>query len=106
MDAPDTVTEATRLLAAEGYASSIVLRDGFLVFTGTETVASCAVEDAVVEHMFRFEGPSDPGDEMVVFALRDSGDGHRGTLVSGYGPSAEPDVFAHISYLASKVSDV
>jgi len=105
MDAPDTVTEATQLLAAEGYTTSVVLRDGLLTFLGPDE-ASCPVGDASVEHMFRFEGESDPGDEMVVFAIRAPQDGIRGVLVSGYGPSAEPDVFEHISYLASKVSDV
>jgi hypothetical protein len=105
MDAPDTVTEATQLLAAEGYTASVRLVDGKLDFGG-ESHGSCAVADAVVEHMFRFEGESDPGDEMVVFALRDPSGQFRGTLVSGYGPSAEPDVFEHVSYLASRVSDV
>jgi len=104
MDAPDTVTEAVQQLAAEGYRSSIVLRDGLLEF-GPEA-GSCPVTDAVVEHMFRYEGESDPGDEMVVFAIRDRADGLRGTLVSGYGPAADPDVFEHVSYLASRVSDV
>ena len=104
MDAPDTVTEAVQQLAAEGYVDSINLRDGLLVASGSG--ASCGIADAVVEHMFRFEGDSDPGDEMVVFAIRDSADGLKGTLVSGYGPSADPDIFEHISYLASKVSDV
>jgi len=104
MDAPDTVTEAVQQLAAEGYGASITLRDGLLHFGPDE--GRCAVTDAVVEHMFRYEGDSDPGDEMVVFAIRDRGDGLRGTLVSGYGPSAEPDVFEHVSYLASRVSDV
>jgi len=104
MDAPDTVTEATQLLAAEGYGATITLKDGVLMFGPGN--GSCAVTDAVVQHMFRFEGESDPGDEMVVFAIRDADDGLKGTLVSGYGPAADPDVFEHVAYLASKVSDV
>ena len=104
MDMPDTVTDATQLLAAEGYRASVYLRDGLLVFSGGDVSGSCAVEEAVVERMYRFEGDSDPGDEMVVFAIRDHGDGYRGILVSGFGPSAEPEVFEQISYLASRVN--
>ena len=66
--APDTVTEATRLLASSGYAANVTLLDGgVLRFSGVD--ASCGLDEAVVERMYRFEGDSDPGDEMVVFGL-------------------------------------
>ena len=68
MDAPDTVTEATRLLESEGYTATITLIDGgVLRFSDVDT--PCGLEEAVVERMYRFEGDSDPGDEMVVFGL-------------------------------------
>ena len=64
MDAPDTVTEATRMLEAEGYTATVTLLDGgVLRFSGVDT--PCGLDEAVVERMYRFEGDSDPGDEMV-----------------------------------------
>ncbi|MEZ5137410.1 MAG: hypothetical protein R2711_01060 [Acidimicrobiales bacterium] len=44
----------------------------------------------MVEKLYRFEGPSDPGDEMVVFGLRDPISDRRGVLATGYGPAADP----------------
>ena len=100
MDAPETVVDALALLRAEGYDAEFQLVDGCLrcdLHGG-----ACATTDAVVERLFRFEGPSDPGDEMVVFGLLDPGTGTRGVLASGFGPAADPEVLDHIIGLASR----
>ena len=49
--------------------------------------------------VYRFEGPSDPDEEAVVFALRCPVCGAGGTLVSGYGPSADPELTDHLVML-------
>ena len=100
-DMPDTVTEALRQLAADGYTSDFRLVDGTLV--SGDRSALCRVEDVKVERMYRFEGDSDPGDEMVVFGLRDPGSGQQGTLATAFGPAADPEVLDHLAYLASHV---
>ena len=61
------------------------------------------VAEADVQRMFRFEGESDPGDEMVVFGLVDPGTGAKGTLASAFGPAADPETLDHLVYLAAKV---
>jgi hypothetical protein len=100
-DAPDTVTAAVQLLQREGYRADLILRDGALVATDQGT--ACVVDDAVVERMYRFEGDSDPGDEMVVFGVHDTTNDVRGTLVSAFGLAADPENLGHLVYLASKV---
>ena len=98
--APDTVTEALRLLTAEGYTSAYELRDHVLYPSSAQDGAgACQVGDAVVERVYRFEGPSDPGDEMVVFGIQDPNTGLRGTLASAFGSAADPEVLgsAHLS---------
>ena len=52
--------------------------------------------------MYRFEGPSDPGDEMIVFGLHDPATGIRGTLASAFGPSADPALADHLTDLARR----
>lgn len=94
---PDTVTEAVELLRSEGYTADFELVDG--VLRADAECASCAVDDAEVERVFRFEGPSDPGDMMIVFAVRDPDSGVRGTLAAAYGPAADPRLRDHISDL-------
>jgi hypothetical protein len=47
-------------------------------------------EALVVEQVERFEGESDPGDEVVVFALSSESSGTRGTYVVTYGTYIDP----------------
>jgi len=45
----------------------------------------------VVEEFERFEGSSDPGDEVIVFALRSRADESKGTYVVAFGPQITPE---------------
>jgi hypothetical protein len=92
---PDTVTEAIELLRGEGYTANFQLVDGALRIDGRQAV--CQVGEAEVERLYRFEGPSGPGDMMVVLALRDPASGTRGTLAAAYGPAADPDLYVHLA---------
>ena len=47
-------------------------------------------ESLTVDEVVRFEGESDPGDEVVLFALRAGTSGIRGTYVVAYGTSVAP----------------
>lgn len=100
MDAPDTVTEAMQELKAQGYAADFQLIEGAIRWD--DRSSSCSVDSVVVEHMFRFEGPSDPGDEMVVFGLYDPATDTRGALASAFGPAADPEVLDHVVGLATR----
>jgi hypothetical protein len=100
MPNPDTVVDALRLLRSEGYDIEYQLVNGRLQCDQTER--PCSVGDAVVERVYRFEGPSDPGDEMVVFALWDPTNDRRGVLASAFGSAADPEVLDHLVGLASR----
>lgn len=97
--APDTVTEAVTLLRSEGYVADYELFDGHL---RAEGCAACRVDDVVVERRYRFEGDSDPGDEMVVFGLLDPATGTRGTLASAFGLNADPSLAEHVAALSNR----
>lgn len=101
MASPETVTDALTLLKAEGYSVEFRLADGHLIADG-DAARACPCGDVVVERLYRFEGPSDPGDEMVVFGLRDPATGQRGVLASGFGPAADPDVMDHLAGMARR----
>lgn len=90
MKEPDTVTEAVQLLKGDGYEAEVDLI-GSELHWGRGGPAS-PVDVAQVDRVYRFEGPSDPGDEMVVFALSDPGTGTKGVLASAFGPTADPEV--------------
>jgi len=79
----ETMSEATTRLRAAGYVENWIAEDGKLrCFTCTATYEP---ESVTVDEVVRFEGPSDPGDEAILFAL--SGPcGHRGQFSAAYGP--------------------
>jgi len=87
--APHTVTEALRILVADGYRHDFDVRDGRVRCHTCGDVHEAA--GAIVERIFRFEGMSDPDDEEIVFGLRCPVCGAKGTLVSAFGPGADPD---------------
>jgi hypothetical protein len=89
MDAPDTVTEAVALLTELGYVDDLDIKDGCLVCHAEDAPHPLAA--AVVDHQFRFEGPSDPGDESIVLGLSLPQWGRKGVLVSAYGHDADPE---------------
>jgi hypothetical protein len=47
--------------------------------------------------VYRFEGPSDPGDMMIVLGLVDPVSHRRGTLAAPFGPAADPALYARVS---------
>lgn len=99
--APVTVTEAITMMREHGYVEDFELVDGALRTGGGN--APCAVGDAIVERVYRFEGPSDPGDQMIVFGLLDPISNVRGTLAAPYGPAADPALYEHLSDLGSRL---
>ena len=100
MESPDTVTDAVRLLRADGYDADVELVDGHLRWGPAGVL--CPVEVAEVDRLYRFEGDSDPGDEMVVFAVRDPATGLRGVLASAFGSAADPEVLDQLVGLSQR----
>ena len=86
---PDTVTEAVAFLASEGYVDDFHLGRDAVVDAASG--AAHPVATAVVDHTFRFEGPSDPGDEAIVLGVHCTECGRKGVVVSAYGPDIDPE---------------
>lgn len=85
----ETLGEAMARLEGLGFRDGFHPRPGGLLASG-DGVAH-APEELVVEEVVRFEGTSDPEDEAILFALRTRDDAVRGTFVTAYGTSADPD---------------
>ncbi|WDF55053.1 phosphoribosylpyrophosphate synthetase [Mucilaginibacter sp. KACC 22063] len=81
-----TITQAIEELKKQGFTLDLNLKENqFLV--GEQ--AYPADEFEIVD-LYRYEGPSDPADESIVYALA-SKSGLKGLLVSGYGNSTDED---------------
>ena len=89
MTTPDTVTEAVEFLATQGYVDDYRLCDAGIVAGDMQEPHPIAT--AVVDYTFRFEGPSDPGDQAIVLGVSCTEWGRKGIVVSAYGPEADPE---------------
>jgi hypothetical protein len=84
--AEEKLSERVDALTAEGWTDQFRADPGGLRSTTSGRVhpLDCLVVDA----MHRFEGPSNPDDEAILFALSARDDGTRGTWVIPFGPGA------------------
>ncbi len=92
---PSTVTEAVQWLTANGYTDELGPR-------GAETPADAdhvhEPASLIIEHVFRFEGDSDPGDEAIVLGVYCDGCDIRGIVVSAFGPDADPKLMERLRH--------
>jgi len=82
----DTVTDAVNGLKQRGYTIDFNLEADQLCCK--QTPLALSPSDFEITEYYRFEGPSDPADEAVVYAI-ESKAGEKGLLVTGFGISAE-----------------
>jgi hypothetical protein len=82
MYAYDTVTDAVNGLKQRGYTTDFNLDDNCLICHEDKF----NIDDFEIVETYRFEGPSDPADEAIVYAI-ESKTGLKGVLVNGYGVS-------------------
>jgi len=97
---PDTVTEAVRLLQSGGYVGTVTPH-GMQAHCGG-CGRAVHLEGLTVDHVYRFEGPSDPGDEAIVLGVRCPDCGMAGIVVSAFGPDADPDAVEILSRLSRR----
>lgn len=89
----DTLTEAIAELEERGWTSQFEVKFGSIHCVGCGEVAD--PEAVGIDEIVRFEGPTDPADESILFAIT-SPCGHKGTLVGAFGsetPSEDAEAF-------------
>lgn len=95
----DTVAEAVNGLKQRGYSIDFNLEADQICCE--KTPLSLSPAEFEITEFYRFEGPSDPADEAVVYAI-ESKKGEKGLLVTGFGISAEGISEAMIEKLTVK----
>jgi hypothetical protein len=86
MYAYDTITEAVADLKKRGYTHDFNIQGNRL--TSDHLEKDYGHEDFEIKEVYRFEGPSDPADEAVIYAI-EAPSGALGILVNGYGTYAD-----------------
>ena len=86
----DTVSEAINELAKRGYTSD------FKILSEEECIICNAIpsqlnpEEFIIDEGYRFEGNSDPEDEMIVYAISSLHHDVKGILLNAYGMYCDP----------------
>ena len=83
----ETLIAALARLAAAGFRDSFRARGDALY--AIDAGLALPPEQLAVAEMVRFEGDSDPQDELVLFALRSEDGGVRGTWLVSYGAQTD-----------------
>lgn len=80
-----TVSESLSDLKRRGYTEDFNLKENCLICNAQQFNPA----DFEIKEVYRFEGPSDPADEAIVYGI-ESANGLKGVLVNGYGYTSEP----------------
>ena len=95
----NTVTEAVSDLQQKGYTIdfNIVEEDNGMAHSDADMVLSA--EDFEIDSFFRFDGGSDPGDEMILYAISSTKFNAKGLLLNAYGADANVESATLVSKL-------
>lgn len=99
----DTVSETINELAKRGYTTDFKLlaEEECLYCNKSETQLS--PEEFEIDEIHRFEGESDPGDEMIVFAISSVKHDIKGIIVNAYGTYSDPSTSKIIARLKKHI---
>ena len=81
----DTVSEAINELAKRGYTSDFKVLSEEECIVCSMTAKQLSPEEFVIDEVYRFEGNSDPEDEMIVYAISSLHHNVKGILINAYG---------------------
>lgn len=95
----DTVSEAINSLAKRGYTTDFeLLVEGECLICDHST-ENLSPDEFQIDEVYRFEGDTDPGDEMIVFAISSDVYKLKGVVINGYGMYSDPKVSKIVSRL-------
>lgn len=95
----DTVTEAMADLREHGYTIDFSIMDDKDCLYCHKTALELSPDDFEIDSFYRFEGNSDPGDSMIVYAISAVKDNLKGIVVNAYGIYADKAASAIVKKL-------
>lgn len=95
----DTVSEAMNDLRKRGYTHDFAIYAEKECLVCGETALNLSPEEFYIDEFYRFEGDSDPGDEMVVYAISSEKYGLKGIVVNAFGTYADSKVSKIVKHL-------
>ena len=98
----DTVSEATQKLMKRGYTTDfkLLVENESLTFDGNDKPLSA--DHFQIDETHRFEGDTDPGDEMIVYAISSQKHQLKGILINAFGPYSDPETYKIVKKLEKR----
>jgi len=93
----DTVSNAIQELREKGFNIDFNLPENSLLIENPKF----RVEDLTIVDIYRYEGDTDPADEVIVYGIQ-SADGRRGLFVAGYAAGADQGLAPVFSRITSR----
>ena len=81
----ETVSEALNNLVKRGYTHDFNVHAEKECLVCNTSLTQLSVDDFEIDETYRFEGNTDPGDEMILFAISSTKHKIKGTLLNAYG---------------------
>jgi hypothetical protein len=81
----DTVTEAVNDLTRRGYTVDLTLNAEKDCLACSDLFTELSPDKFRIDEVYRFEGVTDPGDEMIVFAISSLDEKIKGVVVNAFG---------------------
>ena len=81
----DTVSEAMKALSAQGYVTDFSIMTDKECIVCNRTALELSPDDFEIDEIHRFDGMSDPGDDMIVYAISSDKYNIKGLVVNAYG---------------------
>lgn len=85
----DTLSEAVDDLVRRGYTTDLLLQEGKECLVCRSSPLELSPGDFIIDEVYRFEGPSDPADESIVFAISSEKYGVKGLVINSFGAGFE-----------------
>ncbi|HWB94500.1 MAG TPA: hemerythrin domain-containing protein [Puia sp.] len=101
----DTLVDALDQLKARGYTQDFSVLPGDNCLICSSTSATLSPEEFQIDEILRFEGQTDPDDEMILFAISSDKFGIKGFVVNAYGIYAEDTGNALVEKLTRKIEN-
>jgi len=91
MENMNTISQKIEELKTKGYTVDFIFKNDKL--SNGQHVYNA--EDVTIEEEYRFEGKANPDDLSILYQITAAGD-VKGTIVDGYGPTANADLAAFL----------
>lgn len=81
----DTVSEAVNDLIKRGYTTDFNIHTEKECLVCSDNDLQLSPDEFEIDETYRFEGDTDPGDEMIIFAISSVKSSIKGIVINAYG---------------------